>query len=83
MDEFYNECAELLGATHEGKEFPYHKRTRWNNRSPGRGRFPGYGIIRVFGDVVHIALNAPVQHIEVFPSKEKALDFLRSLGDQQ
>lgn len=34
----------------EGEAFPYRKRTRWNNRKAGRGRYPGVGVIRVFNE---------------------------------
>lgn len=56
---FYEECARLLGTSYECEPFPYRKRTRWNNRAPGSGRYPGIGIIRVFGDEVHVTLHNP------------------------
>ncbi len=73
---FYEECASLLETTHEGEAFTLYRRTRWNNRRPGRGRFPGRGIIRVFGDTVHIALLTPRLNVivETLPA---ALDLLR------
>lgn len=58
---FYEGCARLLGTRYDCKPFVGHKRTRWNNRAPGGGRFPGFGLIRLFGDHVHIALHAPFQ----------------------
>ena len=75
-EQFYEECASLLGTTHEGQPFPFYKRTRWNNRTAGRGRFPGRGIIRVFGDVVHVSLNNPALHM--VGSKEEVLAALRA-----
>lgn len=75
-EQFYAECAALLGTTHEGTAFPYRKRTRWNNRTPGRGRFTGRGTIRVFGDIVHVALNNPSLHF--VGSKAQVLDLLSS-----
>lgn len=77
---FYNKCAELLGANHEYVPFPWAKRTRWNNRSPGSGRFEGFGIIRVFGDKVHVSLRYPVSVNKVFNSKEEVLVALSSNG---
>ena len=75
---FYNECAKILNAKHEYLPFKHYKRTRWNNRSPGSGRFEGRGIIRVFGDKVQIALNNPSAY-NVCNSKQEALDWLNEL----
>jgi hypothetical protein len=76
-EQFYAECAALLGTTHDDTPFPYRKRTRWNNRTPGRGRFPGRGVIRVFGDSVHVALSSPSIHF--IGTKESVLDLLRAI----
>ena len=73
---FYSNAAVILNTTHEHLPFKYGKRTRWNNRSPGSGRFPDHGIIRVFGDKVHIALYDPMIS-KVCDSKEEALETLR------
>lgn len=75
-ENFYAECAALLNTTYDCKPFPWYKRTRWNNRKPGSGRFPGFGLIRCFGDQVHMSLNSPVFVNRVFASKEEALQFL-------
>ena len=77
VDDFYAECAVILGVAHEGEEFTHYKRTRWNNRRPGRGRFPGAGLIRVFGDVVHINIRSPVIVQATVEGLPEALDFLR------
>lgn len=73
--EFYRECARLLGCSHDGEAFPYPYRTRWNNRKAGRGRFEGHGIIRIFGDRVHVALHRP--EISVIASQEEVLALLK------
>lgn len=78
IDEFYAECAALLGTASEGKAFTHYKRTRWNNRIAGRGRFPGHGIIRAFGDVVHIHLYAPKEITGIITGRQPAIDFLRA-----
>ena len=58
---FYEECARLLDcAEHVYRKFPYRKRTRWNNRSAGSGRFPGHGLVRLFSsDAIHVMLHNP------------------------
>ncbi len=77
---FYTKCAELLGTEYQCEAFPYHKRTRWNNRTPGNGRYPGYGIIRKFGDKVQVSLRYPIVHSKVYDSEEEVLTFLEHLG---
>lgn len=74
-ESFYAECAALLGCSHDGVPFPYQYRTRWNNRTPGQGRFEGHGIIRVFGDIVHVALTNP--QIIMQGTKEEVLAKLK------
>lgn len=80
QEDFHYRCAELLGCVeHIYKEFPFKKRTRWNNRTAGNGRYPGMGLIRVFGPKVHVSLRAPVQINKWFESKQDALNWLESL----
>ena len=45
--EFYARCSEILGIEHEWND-PVPRRTRWNNRVIGNGRFPGFGLIRFY-----------------------------------
>ena len=78
-EEFYLRCAEILNTDHLGVPFPYYKRTRWNNRVAGQGRFEGRGIVRCFGSQVHIALTSPAVVSKIFESKEEALLFLETL----
>jgi hypothetical protein len=77
LDDFYAECAAILGVAHEGEAFTHYKRTRWNNRRPGRGRFPGAGLIRVFGNVVHFNIRAPAVVQETVEGLPEALAYLR------
>ena len=76
---FYRACAELLGVAHSYRPFAFRRPTRWNNRTPGNGRFPGFGLIRLFGDSVHMHLRAPEAVNRRFASQEEALNFLGSL----
>lgn len=75
-DDFYAECAALLETEHKGESFPYRYRTRWNNRVAGRGRFEGRGLIRVFGNTVHVNLHSPELNA-TYPDMETALQGLR------
>jgi hypothetical protein len=76
---FYAACADLLGAEHVYRRFPFRRKTRWNNRLAGNGRFPGFGLIRLFGSHVHVHLRAPVAVNRWFESRESALSFLAEL----
>ena len=60
VEGFYQKCAELLSAEHAYQKFPYRKRTRWNNRSAGNGRFAGHGLIRAYSEnLIHVHLHHP------------------------
>lgn len=76
---FYKRCAELLCVPDTYSAFPYRKRTRWNNRAPGNGRFEGFGLIRLFGNSVHMMLKHPYAVNRFFPSKETALLYLEEM----
>lgn len=77
-EEFYRRCADMLGTSYDctGLSSPY--RTRWNNRSPGHGRFPGFGIIRAHGESVHVSLRRPIAALRHFDTRAAALDWLSS-----
>lgn len=79
---FYEKCSEILKVSHEGSSFPYKKRTRWNNRAPGQGRFPGRGIIRHYGNVIHISLYNP-SYNGIFETEEKVFEILKKLIDKE
>jgi len=71
--EFYIKCSDILNVEFIDHSFTHYKRTRWNNRSAGNGRFPGFGIIRVFGDKVHVACKLGSF---IFNSKEECVTWL-------
>ncbi len=90
VSEFYKACEDILGTKTEYKEQklytkfdretgkPYQIATRagrWGGREPGNGRFPGRGLIRVFGSTIHVALNDP-KVSGIFNSMEDALQAL-------
>jgi len=77
---FYDRAAEILGVEHRYLPFPHHKRTRWNNRKPGSGRFPDRGLVRLFGGRVQVALHRPRPVHRWFDSREEALRFLEEIS---
>lgn len=90
VDRFYQECAKLLGcSTSETPVKPIIRTdrygnpkitnsNRWGPRVPGHGRFEGFGLIRVFGKTVHIALRNPVSINRHIASMDEALSVLRA-----
>lgn len=75
---FYEECAKILATSYEYKKFPYRKKTRWNNRAPGNGRFPGFGLIRMFSpSLIQVSLVNPATN-KTFYSMQDVYDFLAS-----
>jgi hypothetical protein len=50
---FYARCGEILGIEHEWND-PVPRRTRWNNRFLGNGRYPGFGMVRCFGQSIMV-----------------------------
>lgn len=61
VEAFYQKVAELLQCDgHVYRQFPFGRRTRWNNRAAGNGRFPGHGLVRYFGPAhIHVGLTEP------------------------
>ena len=92
VERFYQKCGELLGMTYtagapqklglyrDGSQRQSTNASRWGGREPGSGRFPGYGIIRVFGNKVHVALHTPDTVTKWFDSHMEVLTFLATLS---
>ena len=76
---FYKKCAKVLNVDYTCEDFIYPYRTRWNNRLAGNGRFPGYGIIRKFGDKIQVSFRHPNRHHKIYDSEEEVLNFLSTL----
>jgi hypothetical protein len=77
--EFYEKCAELLCVEHIYKKC-YSKRTRWNNRDPGNGRFEGYGLIRRYSsNHIHLIFTNPITISKTFKSEDDVILFLKSI----
>lgn len=80
-EEFYLECARLLDTVYECTpwRWPGVRKTRWNNRDPGEGRFPNFGLIRCFGDIVQVNIYHPISLCKVYKSKEEAINDIKKL----
>ncbi len=77
IEDFYGQCAEILGTEHVYRE-PASRPTRWGPRTPGNGRFPDFGMIRLFWpNTVQINLLQPKRISITIEGRQKALDYLR------
>jgi hypothetical protein len=79
---FYEECGKILGVNHDFV-VPYHAHkyaNRWTNRNPGNGRYPGFGVVQMFGsNCIHIAITSPQKLTTTAKSQAEALELLRSI----
>lgn len=71
---FYAQCGEILGIEHNWNT-PVARRTRWNARRIGNGRFPGYGLIRVYGDQVMVTNHSGTK---MYKSADEVLRMLEA-----
>lgn len=71
--EFYDAVAEVLGTTHQHFTPVGNRKKRWGPREPGNGRFPGFGLVRVFSNcLIHVSLTHP-QLNGIYKSMAEAL----------
>lgn len=78
--EFYEKCADILDTAHVWRE-PVKKRTRWNTRLDGNGRYPGYGVIRWFHpNAIHVAFHHPKPGVSrMFTNEDDVYSFLTDI----
>ncbi len=74
---FYARCAELLNIEHDFR-VPVPRRTRWNTRLLGNGRYPGFGLIQCYGDSVRVVSRHGTRW---FDSYEAAYEYLQIVFD--
>jgi hypothetical protein len=57
---FYQAVAELLGCAHDYDPWIYERRTRWNHRRLGNGRYAQHGVVRRYSSsLIHVSLRVP------------------------
>lgn len=77
---FYEECSNILGLIHNHVE-PVPKRNRWNNRTPGNGRYEGYGLIRFYNsELIHVQFASKGSGI--FKSEDEVFEFLKKVKQE-
>lgn len=72
-EEFYDECSKILGINHEFK-VPFIRKTRWNARCLGNGRFVGFGTIQDFGSMIRVMCK---RGTFMFNTYDEVYEFLR------
>lgn len=73
--QFYDTCAEILDIVHEYHE-PVPKRTRWNTRKLGNGRFPGFGLVQCFGSCIRVVSK---KGTKIFYEYDKVYEYLKEI----
>jgi hypothetical protein len=74
--EFYENCAEILDIQHDYHD-PVPRRTRWNTRFLGNGRFPGFGLVQCFGSSVRVVSK---HGTKMFKTYEETYEYLKRIG---
>jgi hypothetical protein len=75
-EQFYTRCGELLGIEHVYTQ-PVRKRNRWNNRRPGNGRFPGFGLVQCFGSSVRVVSKHGTR---MFKTYEEVYEYIAGMA---
>jgi|ERR1035437_4585344 hypothetical protein len=76
--DFYQKVADLLKCDDHIYIETYKKRTRWNNRKAGNGRFSNHGLVRYYNSKnIHISLYNP-KLSGLFNSVESALEAIKN-----
>lgn len=94
-EDFFNRCADILNTEHKYVDLKPRKRvdrttgqiiqtdsaySRWGPRIPGNGRFPGFGIIRVYSSqMIHVLLTKPKKVNKILNSYDEVLTLLKDI----
>lgn len=74
---FYDTVSSILNIEHQFHD-PVRRRTRWNTRIKGNGRFPGFGLMQCFGSTIRVASK---HGTKVFKTYEEVYDYLKKVVD--
>lgn len=72
---FYARCGEILGIEHNWNT-PVKRRNRWNARFLGNGRYPGFGLIRCYGNNIMVISKRGTR---MFDSCDAVYEFLETM----
>lgn len=76
--EFFDKVAKIFGTTHDYVE-PFTRKTRWNVRNKGNGRYDGFGTVRHFGAYIYVMLSNPISVSRQFDTEKECLEFLEEI----
>lgn len=76
-EKFYETCSIILGIPHVFRS-PVRRRTRWNTRFLGNGRYPGFGLVQCFGSSIRVISK---HGTKVFKTYEEVYDYLKKVVD--
>ena len=74
---FYETCSEILEIAHDFKE-PVRRRTRWNTRFLGNGRYPGFGLVQCFGHSIRVVTK---DGTKMFKTYDEVYEYLQKIVD--
>jgi hypothetical protein len=75
--EFYDTVSSILNIDHDYHD-PARRRTRWNARNLGNGRYPGFGLVQCFGSSVRVMSK---HGTKIFYSYEDTYKYLKEVVD--
>lgn len=75
-EEFYGKCADILGIPHEFTT-PVRRRTRWNARRLGNGRYAGFGLVQCFGSTIRVMSKRGTRMFATYDEVYKYLEEIR------
>ncbi len=76
--QFYGRVAEILNIEHEYHD-PVKRRTRWNARFKGNGRFPGFGLVQCFSSTVRVVSK---NGTKMFDTYDEVYEYLETVVDK-
>jgi hypothetical protein len=76
-EQFYETCSAILGIPHVFRS-PVARRTRWNTRLLGNGRYAGFGLVQCFGSSIRVVSK---HGTKVFKTYEETYDYLKKVVD--
>ncbi len=75
---FYDTVSSILNIEHEFHD-PVPRRTRWNTRLVGNGRFPGFGLVQCYGYAIRVVSK---RGTKVFYNYEEVYEYLKKVVDE-
>lgn len=75
---FYDTCADILDIPHVFHD-PVPRKTRWNTRFLGNGRYPGFGLVQCFGSKIRVMSK---RGTKMFDEYDQVYEYLKKISDK-